>query len=91
MADVSDCEKDEKKAGEYVEEKILGFSMQQDAFTLPRSILEIHGNISEEAINALFMCQRAINVEKARHMHQSTIEDHFVKKESHFSAVSIPA
>lgn len=80
VADVSDCESGSEEETEATEDKLPSFSLQLDALSLARAILESHGHLSEEASRALFKSQRAINTEKGRRMNQTTIDSHFPKK-----------
>ena len=80
VANLPDPEVDEDEAQEDTEVKLPGWTFQHDTLTLARAILESHGQLSEEASEALFKCQRAINAEKAHRMNQTTIEQHFTKK-----------
>lgn len=79
VANISDGGQ-ENQAKEGVEEKLSSFALQLNGRTLARSLLDIHGHLSEEASKALFTCQRAINVDKFYRVTQTTIDNHFSKK-----------
>ena len=80
VADVSDAVQDHDEVEQDITEQLPSVEGQLNALTMARAILDSHGMLSEETSKALFKCQRAINVEKTRHMNQTTIEDHFTKK-----------
>lgn len=78
-------------------EKDLGLTVAQEFEELARvrTILESRGEINEAERNVFNRCQRALRVKKVEALKQTTITDHFERKQKKFwtlpSTSSYPA